>query len=136
MRQTNWLVFLIIFILPLLVWQCGERQPYRHGEILYQNFCTNCHMDNGSGLKGLIPPLAQADYVAADPAGMACIIRYGLSDTIMVNDTLYNQPMAGIKQLTDFEITNIINYINHAWGNAYGYTSYETVKSRLDSCKN
>ena len=136
MRQTNRLVFLIFFTLPLLVWQCGQRQPYRQGEILYQNFCTNCHMDNGSGLKGLIPPLAQADYVAADPAGMACIIRYGLQDTIMVNDTLYNQPMAGIKQLTDFEITNIINYINHAWGNAYGYTSYETVKSRLDSCKN
>jgi len=91
-------------------------------------------MDNGSGLKGLIPPLANADYVQADPERMACIIRYGIQDTIEVNDTLYSQHMAGIPELSDFEITNVINYINHAWGNDYGYASFDDVKARLDSC--
>lgn len=91
-------------------------------------------MADGSGLQGLIPPLAQADYIAQDPAATACIIRYGLADTIVVNDTTYAQPMAGIEALSDFEITNVINYINQAWGNDYGYVGFDEVKNRLDSC--
>lgn len=134
MPLTSRLVWLTLVIIPLTLWRCGPRQPFRQGEILYQNFCANCHMEDGSGLKGLIPPLAGADYIAADPERMACIIRYGLQDTIVVNDTVYSQPMEGIKALTDFEITNVINYINHAWGNDLGYTSYEIVKARLADC--
>lgn len=134
MPRTHWITGWMLLALVGFLFQCSERKPFRQGEILYQNFCANCHMDNGSGLKGLIPPLANADYVAADPERMACIIRYGIQDTIVVNDTLYSQPMAGIPELSDFEITNVINYINHAWGNDYGYTSFDDVKARLDSC--
>jgi len=134
MRRTHWITGWMLIALVISLLQCSERKPFRQGEILYQNFCANCHMDNGSGLQGLIPPLANADYVEVDPERMACIIRYGLQDTIEVNDTLYRQPMAGIPQLSDFEITNVINYINHAWGNDYGYASFDDVKARLDSC--
>jgi len=131
--KLSFLVLLLFGILTSLT-QCGERKPFRQGEILYNNYCANCHMEDGSGLRGLIPPLAGADYVAKDPLGMACIIRYGLADTIVVNDTVYAQPMAGIRELTDFEVTNVINFINQAWGNDYGYASFHEVKARLDSC--
>jgi hypothetical protein len=42
--------------------------------------------------------------------------------------------MAGIPQLTDFEITNVINYINTAWGNDYGYTKITEVQEALKDC--
>lgn len=135
MHSTKSGIYLLFtMLMAFFLWQCGEQKPFRQGEILYNTYCANCHMEDGSGLKGLIPPLAGADYVEADPLRTACIIRYGLADTIVVNDTTYNQPMAGIKELTDFEVTNVINYINQAWGNDYGYAPFDKVKARLDSC--
>ncbi len=92
-------------------------------------------MEDGTGLRGLIPPLRGADYVEADPVRMACIIRYGMEGSVVVNDTTYNQAMPGVPQLSDFEITNVINYINQAWGNDYGYVKFEAVKIALESCK-
>lgn len=92
-------------------------------------------MDDGSGLQGVMPPLAGADYVAQNQGKLACIIRYGMEGAVVVNGTTYNQQMAGIPQLTDFEITNIINYINHSWGNEYGYMRYDDVKTALEKCK-
>ncbi len=91
-------------------------------------------MDDGLGLRGVIPPLAGADYLARDPAATACIIRYGLQGEIVVNTKTYNQPMEGISQLSEFQIANIINYINSAWGNNYGYVSVPEVRQRLAAC--
>ena len=43
--------------------------------------------------------------------------------------------MAGVPQLTDVEIANIINYINHEWGNDNGYTTIKQVQAQLEECK-
>ena len=126
---------LLTSFLSLLIWTSCRDDPYKQGRILYQNFCASCHMDDGSGLQGVMPPLANADYVAENQDKLACIIRYGMEGPIVVNDTTYNQAMAGIPQLTDFEITNIINYINHSWGSDYGYMPYADVKAALEECK-
>ncbi len=93
-------------------------------------------MEDGTGLPGIIPPLKGADYLKEDPLRAACIVRYGMEGTVVVNDTTYNQPMPGIPEnkISAFEITNIINYINQAWGNDYGYVGYVEVKERLEAC--
>lgn len=123
----------------LLVWvifpTACQDNPYKQGKILYQNFCANCHMDDGTGLQGVIPPLAGADYLALSGARSACVIRYGLEGEIVVNGKTYNQAMAGIDVLTEFEIANVINYIHHAWGNDFGYVKMEDIRSALDSCR-
>lgn len=111
-----------------------QTNRYKQGAILYTNFCASCHMEDGTGLEGVIPPLAGTDYVAQNPAQVACVIRYGLSDTIVVNERLYNQPMAAIPKLSEFEITNVINYINQAWGNDYGYVTLQKVQEALREC--
>ena len=43
--------------------------------------------------------------------------------------------MAGVPQLKDVEIANIINYINHEWGNNNGYTTIQSVQKQLENCK-
>lgn len=91
-------------------------------------------MTDGTGLEGNIPPLARADYLAKNPDKLACIIRYGLEEEIKVNGRTYNQPMAGISQLSDVEITNIINYINQAWGNELGYYPNSKTTEALENC--
>ena len=128
--------FFAIFLLGLLWWNSAcEYKPYSHGEIMYQNFCASCHMDDGSGLTGNIPPLAGADFLKMHPEQLPCIIRYGISDTILVNGVTYSTPMQGVPQLTDAEITNIINYMNQAWGNDYGFVKPTDITRILKECK-
>ncbi len=92
-------------------------------------------MEGGEGLRGVIPPIAGADYIKNNPIGIACIIRKGMEGEVLVNDTTYNQPMAAIPQLNDVEITNIINYICQAWGNDCGMVKLEEVKQALALCQ-
>ena len=92
-------------------------------------------MDDGSGLAGNIPPLAQSDYVAQNQEQLACIIRYGMEGPIVVNGKTYQNPMAGIPELSEFEIANVINYINQAWGNDHGYVPLKEIRNSLEECK-
>ena len=112
---------------------CGKK-GYRQGEALYRQYCANCHMEDGTGLQGIIPPLAGSDYLRKNPTATACIIRYGLDAPVTVNGRTYDQPMAGIPKLNEFDIANIINYIHHSWGNDLGYFPLEKVRSALDTC--
>lgn len=131
--MTKSITFFLLLAL-VLTFAC-QSQPYKQGEILYNNFCANCHMEDGSGLEGNIPPLAQADYVKENPLATACITRNGMSGELVVNGTTYNQAMPAVKELSEFEITNVINYINHAWGNDYGVVKLEDVRAELEACR-
>lgn len=122
-----------LFLFLISIFGC-QSQPYKQGEILYNNFCANCHMEDGSGLKGNIPPLAGADYVKENPLATACITRKGMTGELIVNGANYNQPMPAITELSEFEITNVINYINHAWGNDYGVVKLKDVRAELSDC--
>lgn len=124
-----------IAVLIFLAWLLGcNDNPYQQGEGLYNYYCANCHMEDGSGLEGLIPPLAQADWLRDNQASLACLIRKGIEGPIMVNGRQYEQAMAGIPELSETEITNIINYMNQAWGNDYGFIQITQVMENLKTC--
>lgn len=91
-------------------------------------------MEDGKGFKKLYPPLASADYLFENQEKIACIIRYGQDDTIVVNGEIYNLPMLGIKELNDVEIVNIINYINTSWENNLPPVKLKTVSDQLLQC--
>ena len=91
-------------------------------------------MEDGSGLESLIPPLAGSDYLRNNSLKTACIIRYGQNEPIQVNGVLYTNPMPGTKRLSDFEITNITNYILQAWGNDYGIVKLGDIREELKNC--
>ncbi len=114
-------------------YSCKEETFYQ-GHSIYDSICANCHMEDGSGLKGIIPPLANSDYLKNNQLEVACIIRYGMEGDVVVNGKTYNQPMAGITYVTDTEIANIINYINNAWGNDYGMVDFKNLRIKLKEC--
>ena len=125
-----------IFTIILFVFgysSCKEETFYQ-GHSIYDSVCANCHMEDGTGLKGVIPPVANSDYLKNNMLDVACHIRYGVEGEIVVNGKTYDQPMAGIPYLTDTEIANIINYINNAWGNDYGMIPFKEMRDKLKIC--
>lgn len=112
---------------------CKEETFYQ-GHSIYDSICANCHMEDGTGLKGIIPPLAGSDYLKNNQLEVGCIIRHGMEGEVVVNGKTYNQPMAGISYVTDTEIANIINYINNAWGNDFGMVDFKKLRVKLKEC--
>lgn len=91
-------------------------------------------MTDGTGLGANIPPLAVSDYLRERQDEIPCIIRHGLTDTILVNNVEYSEQMIAIPELTEFQMANIINFINHAWGNDYGFVTVESIRKNLNAC--
>ena len=92
-------------------------------------------MEDGTGLQGIIPPLAGSDYLAANQGLLPCLIRNGYKGEMIVNGRIYNTEMQGIKELTEFEITNVINYVNTAWGNDIEIVKHLDVRAALEACE-
>lgn len=130
----KYILYLFFISLVIVVSNC-EYEAFSQGKALYESQCANCHSENGQGLRGLIPPLAGADYLENNQEQLACIIRYGMQGEIIVNGTSYNGQMVGIPILTDVQINNIINYINHSWGNDYGQSNVKQVARQLEQCE-
>jgi mono/diheme cytochrome c family protein len=123
-------IILFLFIL------CScESETYHQGRVLYENFCQNCHMSDGSGLKSVIPPLKNSEYLQKNQDKLVCIIRHGMKDTLVTNNKTFVQTMPGALRLTQGDITNIINYINNNWGNNYGIIKYENVLKQFETCR-
>jgi mono/diheme cytochrome c family protein len=117
----------------------AERVRYRQymvqGQVLYRAHCSNCHQEDGTGLRRLIPPLAQSDYMLADVDRTLCLIKNGLQGPIVVNDTLYNQMMPANAALRDIEIAQIATYIYNRWGHTQGLIPTTRVADALDRCQ-
>jgi mono/diheme cytochrome c family protein len=120
----------------LIIFSHCDTYPYKQGRMYYTQYCANCHLDNGQGLQGLIPPLAGADYLTNARNQLPCIIRKGMKGNIIVNGITYGtQEMPPpTAKLTEFEITNILNYINTAWGNNLPVWTIDEVRNNLKEC--
>lgn len=123
-----------LIVSTLILFSQCKQKPYVHGEILYNNFCSSCHMEDGKGLAGLIPPLLDEAYLKMHRSKIPCIIRNGMEGEIMVNGQPYNQPMPGQRKLSDTDITNIINFVNTSWGNQLEPISLGEVREILETC--
>lgn len=88
---------------------------YNRGQMLYDDFCVRCHLPDGAGEVGLIPPLASADFLQ-DIEATVHSIKYGLHGPITVNGVRYDNSMAPMG-LEDDEIADVANYILNSWGN-------------------
>jgi mono/diheme cytochrome c family protein len=131
--KNRFFYLLIILATSLFAMSSCDQETYVQGKRLYEAHCENCHMEDGNGLAKLIPPLANSDYLKNNQKKIACILRNGQTGKVTVNDVMYDQVMPG-KKYTEVQITNIINYINHAWGNNYGVVNLEETTIELRNC--
>ena len=91
-------------------------QSIADGKEIYEDFCLQCHMANGEGVKGAFPPLAKSDYLN-DIDQSIHAIKYGLKGPIKVNGVSYNGNMIN-QGLDEEEIADVMNYILNNWGNS------------------
>lgn len=124
---------LVSLFFIFLLFSCDAPHPYQQGEILYVNFCSNCHMTDGSGLQNLIPPLNNKEYLKGKNDIIACAIVKGVKGEIQIAGKTYNTEMEPIMALNDIEITNVINYIQYTWGDGV-YAQNPEVVEALKEC--
>ena len=91
-------------------------QSIADGKEIYTDFCLQCHMAKGEGVKGAFPPLAKSDYLN-DIDKSIHAIKYGLKGPIKVNGVSYNSNMIN-QGLVEEEISDVMNYILNSWGNS------------------
>ena len=92
------------------------KQSVLDGEEIYQDFCLQCHLDNGKGVENAFPPLAKSDYLQNNIEASIRAIKYGLRGEITVNGNTYNGVMVN-QRLDEEEVADVMNYILNSWGN-------------------
>lgn len=128
----NKLNILYLFVGTLVICSCNS-SPYMQGKRLYTAQCQNCHMEDGSGLAALIPPLNNSKLLGS-PA-VACVLKNGIRDTIFKDDAFLVREMPSFASLSTTEVTNIINYINHSWSLQFKEITILEIQATLDTCK-
>lgn len=84
---------------------------FSKGEIIYKSDCVVCHQADGKGIQGAFPGLI------GKQAQLKTVVN-GREGTIM---------KAFKHELTDNEIVDVVNYINHAWGNNFPLITIDSV---------
>ncbi|MCY4298315.1 MAG: cytochrome c [Flavobacteriaceae bacterium] len=99
------------------------------GQMIYHDFCMQCHLPSGQGVEGAFPPLAQADYLFENIDRSIASVKYGSQGSIVINSVEYPGNMTNLG-LDNQEIADVMNYILHSWGNSYDQMiTAEHVKS-------
>lgn len=91
-------------------------QSIANGKEIYNDFCVQCHLDNGEGVSGVFPPLAKSDYLLNNIEMSIRGLKYGLSGPIVVNGEEYDGVMQN-QGLDNLEIADVMNFILNNWGN-------------------
>lgn len=107
-----------------------QQHPYSQGELLYLYNCGNCHMEDGSGLGKLIPPLDSSRLTLSDPQKLVCLIRQGKP----VNP-LTGQKMPANTVLNEVELTNLINFLGSKYAFNPQTVQAPEVKKMLAGCQ-
>ena len=95
-------------------------RKYDSGKKIFALRCASCHQANGLGIPNQYPPLADSEWVSANPALITKIILKGLKGEITVKGEKYGTSAAvnmAAVPIDDREIANVVTYVRQAWGN-------------------
>jgi mono/diheme cytochrome c family protein len=93
--------------------------------------CVTCHQQNGQGIQGTFPPIAENPVVTGDKARLIRLVLHGLTGPVMVKGTRYNNVMPPWKTLSDAEMAAVLTYVRSNFGNtADAVTAAEVAAER------
>lgn len=98
------------------------------GKEVYVSYCLSCHLEQGEGIEGIYPPLAKSDYLMADKKRSIQQMMSGITGEIKVKGVTYNGEMSGF-DLSDEQLSDLLNYIRNSWGNKGEPVKPEEVKA-------
>lgn len=141
MRNRFLYFFLLLFSTAIIIQSCQNedtinyKRYYVNGKGLYEKNCQSCHGTDGNGLGTLYPPLTDSTYLSLNKNKLACIIRNGQNEEILINKVSYQGQMSGNNTLAEIEIAQLIVYISNSFGNKQGFYDQTQVSEDLNRCK-
>ncbi|MFA5243735.1 MAG: cytochrome c [Pedobacter sp.] len=141
--MRNSIIYILFFLLSIsaLFHSCQNEEGinykryYVNGKGIYEKNCQSCHDADGKGLGTLYPPLTDSLYLKQNKNKLACIIKNGQNDSILINNIYFDENMPGNNILADIDIAQVIVYITNSFGNQQGFYSDQQVASDLNNCR-
>lgn len=132
---------LFLLLLATIIYSCQDAGQikqdvyYVNGRDLYIKHCQNCHGAKGEGLGTLTPPLTDSVFLKSNREKLACYIKNGIKDSIVVNGIKYEGTMPAFPELYDIDIAQLLVYISNSFGNKQGMHTTESVAGNLKNCR-
>jgi mono/diheme cytochrome c family protein len=104
------------------------------GQAQYKASCSQCHGDNGEGIKTLVPPLDKSDFAAKNFDSIPCWLKFGLNHPIKVNDTLYDQPMYPNPTMDEVQTANVMNYMSKEFFGLNHELNPDSIRKHWQNC--
>lgn len=103
------------------------------GKALYNSHCSACHQATGQGIPGAFPPLADSEWLLADPAIAVSIVHDGLQGPIEVHGDSFAGVMPNFgATLSNDEIAAVLTHVRSEWGNDASAVSADLVKEHAE----
>lgn len=99
------------------------------GKRIYARHCADCHGDDGRGAPDAYPPLAgNTSLLSTNPVNpVRAVLLGGFEPATRANPRPYSMPPF-MQELDDRQVSAVVTYIRHAWGNGADAVSPETVR--------
>ena len=124
-------LFFIYYLFNFFQKEKTFEESISDGKLIYEDFCVQCHLNNGQGIEKIYPPLNNSDYLLENIDKSIYSIKYGLKGEITVNGIKYNGVMIS-QGLEDIEIADVMNYITNSWDNNL---NVQITKKRVSELK-
>ncbi|MDQ0639200.1 mono/diheme cytochrome c family protein [Pedobacter sp. W3I1] len=106
-----------------------------NGKDIYKAKCQNCHGEHGEGLGQLTPPLTDSVFLKANKTRLACFIKKGAKESLIIHGKEYKEKMPAFPELADIDVAQVMVYITNSFGNKQGFVPYSEVSKHLQNCK-
>ena len=84
-------------------------------------------MADGTGLPPLYQPIQESIYLGQNISELPCLIRNGRQSSLMANVVMPPH------DLSEIDMVNLINYMNHRWGSSNSLNIKE-LKDNYSNC--
>jgi mono/diheme cytochrome c family protein len=108
---------LIIALIFFVFLQPLPKESMERGKKVYDQYCMSCHMQDGTGVPRLNPPLVKTSYVISDKKTIIEIILKGFDAQVEIEGEYYQNTMAPHDFLTDEQIADVATYVRNSFGN-------------------